>query len=104
MGPRLSIIKAYTTLLQMQSHSLGMTSVSIKLLRVMKVKSSKWSQRQNWMAVSKHLCQLEIYTNKLEDLNLVFANHGEEYEIYPLTIIEISKAQQKDQQFKVHYK
>ncbi len=42
-----------------------------------KVKSSKRSHRQNWMAVSKHWCQLEIDTNKHEDLNLVFVNHGE---------------------------
>jgi hypothetical protein len=50
-----------------------------------KVKSSKCSQRQNWIAVSKHWCNLEIDTNKHEDLNLVFANHGEEDEIYPFT-------------------
>ncbi len=35
-----------------------------------KVKNSKFSQRQNWMAVSKHWCNLEIDTNKHEDLNL----------------------------------
>jgi hypothetical protein len=39
-----------------------------------------------------------------EDLNLVFANHGEEDEIYPLTTIEIANAQQKDQELKVYYK
>jgi hypothetical protein len=33
--------------------------------------------------------------NKQEDLNLVFANHGEEDKIYPLTTIEIAKAQKK---------
>jgi hypothetical protein len=59
-----------------------------------KVKSSKRSQRQNWMAVSKHWCKLEVDTNKHKDLNLVFANHGQEDEIYPLTIIEIAKTQQ----------
>ncbi len=48
------------------------------------------------MAVSKHWRNLEIDTNKHEDLNLVFANHGEEDEIYPLTTIEIAEAQQKD--------
>jgi hypothetical protein len=46
-----------------------------------KVKNSKCSQRQNWMAVSKHWCNLEIDTNKHEDVNLVFENHGEEDEI-----------------------
>ncbi len=40
-----------------------------------KVKNSKCSQRQNLMAVSKHWCNLEIDTNKHEDLNFVFANH-----------------------------
>jgi hypothetical protein len=57
-----------------------------------KVKNTKCSQRQNWMAVSKHLIKLEVDTNKHEDLNLVFVNHGEEDEIYPLTKIEIARA------------
>jgi hypothetical protein len=54
---------------------------------MIKVKSSKRSQRQNWMAVSKHWCKLEIDTAKHKDLNLVFANHREEDEMYPLTAI-----------------
>jgi hypothetical protein len=58
-------------------------------------KSLKCSQQQNWMAISKHWCELEIDTNKHEDLNLVFANHGEEDEIYPLTTRKIAKAQNK---------
>jgi hypothetical protein len=61
-------------------------------------KSSKCNQRQNWMAVSKYWCELEFDTNKHVDLNLVFANHREEDEIYPLTTIEIAKAQKKDQE------
>ncbi len=69
-----------------------------------KVKSSKCSQRQNWMTVSQHWCNLEIDTNNHEDLNLVFANHREEDEIYPLTTIEISEAQQKDQELKFYFK
>jgi hypothetical protein len=36
-----------------------------------------------------------VDTTKHEDLNLVFANHGKEDEIYPLTIIEIAEAQRK---------
>jgi hypothetical protein len=56
------------------------------------------------MTVSKHWCNLEIDTNKHEDLNFVFANHGEEDEIYPLTTIEIAEAQCKDQELKVYYK
>ncbi len=61
-----------------------------------KVKSSKCSQRQNWMAVSKHWCNLQIDTNKHEHMNLVFANHREEDEIFSLTT-EIAEAQRKDQ-------
>ncbi len=58
-----------------------------------KVKNPKRSQRQNWMAFSKHWCNLEIDTNKHKDLNFVFANHGEEDEKSPLTTIEIAEAQ-----------
>ncbi len=56
------------------------------------------------MAGSKHWCELELDTNKYEDLNFVFENHGEEDKIYPLTTIEIAEAQQKDQELKVNYK
>jgi hypothetical protein len=56
------------------------------------------------MAVSKCWCNLEIDTNKHEDLNLVFANHGEEEEIYPLPTTEIAEAQCKDQELKVYFK
>ena len=56
------------------------------------------------MTVSKHWCNLEIDTNKHKDLNFVFANHGEEDEIYPLTTIEIAEAQRKDQELKAYYK
>ena len=49
-------------------------------------------QRQSWMTVSKNWCNLEIDTDKLEDLNLAFANHGEEDEIYPLTTIVVTEA------------
>jgi hypothetical protein len=48
------------------------------------------------MAVSKHWYKLGVDTNKHEHLNIMFANHGEEDEIYPLTTIEIAKAQKKD--------
>jgi hypothetical protein len=69
-----------------------------------KKRSSKHSQRQSWMTVSKHWCNLEIDTNKHKDLNFAFANHGEEDEIYPLTTIEIAEAQHKDQELKAYYK
>ncbi len=35
---------------------------------------------------------------------LVFANHGEEDEIYPLTTLEIAEAQKKDRNLKIYYK
>jgi hypothetical protein len=55
------------------------------------------------MTVSKHWCNLEIDTNKHEDLNFVFAHHKEEDEIYPLTTIEIAEAQRKDGELKVYF-
>jgi hypothetical protein len=69
-----------------------------------KKRSLECSQRQSWMTVSKHWCNLEIDTNKHKDLNFTFANHGEEDEIYPLATIKITEAQCKDQEFKVYYK
>jgi hypothetical protein len=56
------------------------------------------------MAVSKHWCNIDIDTNKHEDLYLVLANHGEYDEIYPLTTIEIAEAQHKNQELKVYFK
>ena len=53
----------------------------------------------------KHWCNVETDdTTKHEDLNLVFATHGEEDEIYPLTIIEIAKAQKERSNLKIYYK
>ncbi len=69
-----------------------------------KRRSSKCSQRQSWMTVLKHWCNLEIDTNKPKDLNFAFANHGEEDEIYPLTTIEIAEAQRKDQEISIYHK
>jgi hypothetical protein len=70
---------------------------------MMKVRTSKCSQRQNWMTVSKHWYNLEMDTNKHEDLNFAFANHREEDEIYPLTTIEIAEAQHKDQELNAYF-
>jgi hypothetical protein len=63
------------------------------------------------MTVSKNWCKLEIgsdnldsYTDKHDDWNLVFAHHKEEDKIYPLTLIEIADAQHKDQELKVYFK
>ncbi len=44
---------------------------SAEIYFMTKFKTSKSSQRQNWMAVSKNWCNLEINTNKHDDLNLV---------------------------------
>ncbi len=63
------------------------------------------------MTVSKQWCELDVdsdnldsYTNKHNDWNLVFAHHEEEDEIYPLTLTEIADAQRKDQELKVYFK
>jgi hypothetical protein len=82
---------------------LNRTAESYHMTKVKK-RSSKHSQRQSWMTVSKHWYNLEIDTDKHKDLNFAFANCGEEDEIYPLTTIEIVEAQHKDQGVKVYYK
>ncbi len=76
----------------------------------MKIRSRS-RQRQCWVMVSKNWCELDIdsdnldlYTNKHDDWNLVFAHHEEEEEVYPLTLTEIADAQRKDQELKVYFK
>jgi hypothetical protein len=64
--------------------------------------SSKCSDGQSWMTVSKHWCNLETDTDKHKDLNIALANHGEEDEIYPLTTIEIAEAQCKNRELKAY--
>ncbi len=66
-------------------------------------------KRQCWMTVSKNWCKLDIdnldsYTDKHNNWNLVFAHHKEEEEIYPLTLTEIADAQREDQELKVYFK
>ena len=58
------------------------------------------------MTVSKHWCNLEMddTTEHEDQMNLVFANHGQEEDIYPLTTIEIAEAQKKDRQLKIYFK
>jgi hypothetical protein len=63
------------------------------------------------MTVSKQWCELDIdsdnldsYTNKLDNWNLVFAHHKVEDEIYPLTLTKIADAQRKDRELKVYFK
>jgi hypothetical protein len=69
------------------------------------------SQRQCWMTVSKNWCELDIdsdnldsYTNRHDDWNLVFVYHKEEEELYPLTLTEIANAQRKNQELKAYLK
>ncbi len=76
-----------------------------------KVRNKKSHQSQCWMTVSKNWCKLDIdsdnldpYTNKHDNWNLVFAHHEEEDKIYPLTLTEIADAQCKDQELEVYFK
>ncbi len=75
-----------------------------------KVRNNR-SQRQCWMMVLKKWCKLDIdsdnldsYTDKHDDWNLMFAHHKEEEEVYPLTLTEIAVAQRKDQELKAYFK
>ncbi len=72
---------------------------------------SRSHQRQCWARVSENWCKLDInsdnldsYTNKHDDWNLVFAHHEEEEEVYPFTLSEIADAQRKDQELKAYLK
>ncbi len=63
------------------------------------------------MTVLKKWCKLDIdsdnldsYTDKHDDWNLVFAHHKEEEEVYPLTLTEIADAQHKDHELKAYFK
>ncbi len=63
----------------------------------------KTRQRQFWLTVLKNWFKLDIdsdnldsYTDKHDDWNLVFAHHEEEDKIYPLSLTEIADAQRKD--------
>ncbi len=47
---------------------------------------------------------LDSYTNKHDDWNLVFAHHKEEEEVYPLTLPEIADTHHKDQELKAYFK
>jgi hypothetical protein len=72
---------------------------------------SRSHQRQCWARVSKNWCELDIdsdnldsYTDKHDDWNLVLAYHKEEEEVYPLTLTETADAQRKDQELKAYFK
>ncbi len=62
------------------------------------------------MTVSKQWCKLDMdsdnldsYTDKHDDWNLVFTHHKEEDEIYPLTLTKIADEQRKEQELKVYF-
>jgi hypothetical protein len=57
--------------------SVNQTAENYHLTKVRRA-SFKSRQRQNWMTVSKHWCNLEIDTYKPEDLNFAVANYGED--------------------------
>jgi hypothetical protein len=68
--------------------SVNRTAESFYTMKVRNISS----QRQCWMTVSKNWCKLDIdsdnldsFTNKHDDWNLVFAHHKEEDKVYPLT-------------------
>jgi hypothetical protein len=63
------------------------------------------------MTISKNWCKLDIdsdnldsYTDKHDDWNLVFAHHEKEDKIYPLTLTDIADAQRKDQELNVYFR
>jgi hypothetical protein len=70
----------------MQPHSLGMTPVSIGQLKVNK--NSKAVRDKTGQQSQMQWCKLKVVTNKHEDFNLVFTNHGKEDGIYPLWTID----------------
>jgi hypothetical protein len=47
------------------------------------------------VTVSKQWCKLYVNTNKYEELNLMFANHGKKDGIKPFITIEIAKHKRK---------
>ncbi len=87
--------------------SINQTAESFHMAKV----RNNSSQRQCWMMVSKKWSELDIdsdnldsYTDKHDDWNLVFAHHEEEEEVYPLTSTEIADARRKDQELKAYLK
>jgi hypothetical protein len=70
-----------------------MIPVSIKQLKVSQDEPKKHSETKLDDSLKKRAGLKLDNTTKHEDLNLVFANHGEEDEIYPLTTIEIAEMQ-----------
>jgi hypothetical protein len=94
MDPRLHIKGIYNTIADAVSWleydpSVNRTAESLHMTKVRNRKSCK---KQSWMTVLKNWCELDIdsdnldsYTDKHDDWDLVFAHHKEEDKIYPLT-------------------
>jgi hypothetical protein len=59
---------------------------------------------KNWWELDIDADNLNSFTKKHNDWNLVFAHHKEEDKIYPLMLAEITDAQHKDQGLKVYFK
>jgi hypothetical protein len=59
---------------------------------------------KNWCKLDIDSDNLDSYTNKHDDWNLVIAHHKEEEEVYLLTLKEIADAQRKDQELKAYFK
>jgi hypothetical protein len=59
---------------------------------------------KNWRKLNIDSDNLDSYTDKYDNWNLVFAHHKEEDKIYHLTLTKIADAQRKDQELKVYFK
>ncbi len=59
---------------------------------------------KNWYELDIDSDNLDSYTNKHDDWNLVFAHHKQEDKIYPLTLTEIADAPRKDKELKVYFR
>ncbi len=99
MGPRLSLSKAYTILLQINltawvyDPSVNQTAESYFTMKVNK--KSKAVRDKTGLQSQIQWCKLKVVTSKHEDFNLMFTNHRKGDGIYPLK--RDSKSQNKDQ-------
>ncbi len=87
-GPKIVFIKGIHNTIADQSHGFGMTPVSIEQLTATLQQKSTSTQKSvrdkpGWQSQILW-CKLNVVTNKDEDFNLVFTNHGKEDRIHPL--------------------
>ncbi len=73
--------------------SVKKTSESFHTMKVRN--NSSQTVLKNWCKLHIDSDNLDSYTDKHDDWNLVFAHHKEEEEVYPLTLTEIADAQRK---------